>query len=610
MVLLSIVAGGVFFVVAPYKANRLRADFLGWLHARGEAPLVLATGAKDGAYYAIGDVLRQHLDAYRSYKLELQPTGGSLENLTLLHEGQADLALIQGGLTTDRTDVVSLANLGRQYVHLAVPADSSIESFRDLAGKRVGVGPAGGGSEALAEQVLDFFNFSEDTTLVRDHNPNLREAFLDGEIDAVFQVYALFAPSMERLLGEGWYRLVPVADAEAVSRYLPGVFAEVLPPGLYGPDRSIPPAGASFHTLSVNTLLVARRALPERQVYTVLELIFSGDFLKAARLVGLDEELARTALHLPPHPAAEAFYNRNDPISADRFEILSFFLAGLVCLASVVHFLLGRRRGQHQARKRRAIRPYFEAMMDYGDEIEGSGNPAHLTRLIHQVMATQRGAEREWLEGRFDTEDMENLYAVYSLRCNNAFNKIFDLHLQAMRGINTVEPARDLPEAAPPARGVERDYPFQTAREVERDDPFPSTREVERPYPPPAPDPEPTQYDEDGYFSGSALAGIDTTKSELAERLPGRYDPALLYDTEASGAGSVRIRQSKPQADLQAAVADKDVPIRGMPSPADAGDTGSRPREADSDGASAAGESPGESSGDDEDDGPDQLLLC
>lgn len=563
-ILLVIAAGGVFFVLAPYQASRLRADILGRLHASGEDPLVLLTAAEDGAYYQLGTVLRQHLDAFHSYKLDVQATQGSVENLTLLHEGKADLALIQGGLAADRAGVLALANLGRQYLHLVVPADSSIEDFRDLAGKRVGVGPAGGGSDALARSVLGFFNFTEETVLVQDHEPDLRKAFLDGEIDAAFTVYSLFSPAMERLLGEGWYRLIPVDEAEAVARYLPGVFAESLPGGLYGPDRTIPPhEGAPFPTLAVNTLLVAPQALPHRQVYTILELIFRGDFLRAARLTDLTEADAQQALHLPLHPAAEAFYRRHDPISADRFEILSFFLAGIVCLASVFHFLSGRHRQQIQAEKRAAIRPYFESMMDFGDEIETAANPAKLTRLIHKIMATQRGAERAWLEGHFDTEDMENLYAVYSLRCDNAFHKIFDLHLQAMRGLNTVEPARPIAGDT----GSYREIPaprFERVDESREREPWSGFPRVER-------DPKPVfQYqrdneeeadggEDDDHFSGSALAGIDTTKSELAERLPGRYDPTLLYDTEVSGAGSVRVRKSKPQADLQAVVA-PDVP--------------------------------------------------
>lgn len=638
LALVCIAGGGVFFVLAPYQASRMRADIISRLHTRGEAPLVLATAAEDGAYFKLGGVLRQHLDAYHSYKLDVKATLGSIENLRMLQDGSADLALIQGGLTTEREGVVALANLGRQYVHLVVPADSPIKGFRDLAGKRVGVGPEGSGSEALAESVMDFFNFTEETTLVYDHNPELQEAFLDGEIDAAFTVYSLFAPAMEQLLGEGWYRLIPISDADAVSRYLPGVFADTLPPGLYGPDRSIPPeVGAPFSTLAVNTLLVSQRSLSDRQVYTILELIFSGDFLKAARLTDLNEAVAQKALHLPLHPAAEAFYTRRDPISSDRFEIMSFFLAGIVCLVSVVHYLLGHRRHRIANERRKAIRPYFEAMMDFGDEVESASNPSNLTRLIHTIMATQRGAEREWLEGRFDTEDMENLYAVYSLRCNNAFNKIFDLHLQSMRGLNTVEPARPFVEEEPPpygrpaSRQRDPETPVPHFPRVERDDkparfvkddgepPAPRFPRVERddkparfvsddgapfatPYPRVERDDKPARFisDEGAVFTGAALAGIDVTKKELAEKLPSRYDPGLLYDTEASGAGSVRVRATKPQADLQAIV-EKNVPVRAAVPPG--------PRERERESVSPGPPSPADAVADGEDDGPDQLLL-
>jgi hypothetical protein len=297
----------------------------------------------------------------------------------------------------------------------------------------------------------------------------------------------------------------------------------------------------------------------------VLELIFRGDFLKAARLTGLTEASAQAELHLPLHAGAEEYYNRRNPVSSDRFEILSFFLAGIVCLASVIHFLNNRRRVGAQAERRKAIRPYFEAMMDFGDEVEAAGNPANLTRLVHKMMATQRGAEREWLEGVFDTEDMENLYAVYGLRCDNAFHKIFDLHLQALRGLNSVEPPRpgatdELPDYVKPVLPESRpsydDTPPADSHPYSESRPYLASRTYSESRVKPR-----YETEDDSFFTGSALAGIDKTKSEIAERLPSRYDPGLLYDTEASGAGSVRVRKTKPQADLQAVV-EKDVPAR------------------------------------------------
>lgn len=609
---MSVACGGVFFIFAPYQASRIRADLADRFHTRGDDPLVLATAEEGGAYHKLGGILRQHLDAYHSYALDVKATHGSVENLGLLKDGGADLALVQSAVAWDRDNLVALANLGRQYVHVVVPADSSVEQFRDLAGKRIGVGPSGSGAAAIASRLLDFYNFGEETTLVYDHNPDLKEAFLDGEIDAAFTVHGLFDPEMEALFSVGWYRLVPVAEAESVARYLPGVFAENLPPNLYGPDRSIPDAkNGPFQTLAVNTLLVCQRGLPSRQVHTVLELIFRGDFLKVARLSELTETTAQSDLHLPLHAGAEEFYNRRNPVSGDKLEMLSFILAGVVCLASVYHFLSNRRRLVLQLERRRAIRPYFEAMMDFGDEVEASGNPANLTRLVHKMMATQRSAEREWLEGVFDTEDMENLYAVYGLRCDNAFHKIFDLHLQALRGMNSVEPPRasigeDLPDYVKPIVPEPRlrsedpfpedSHPYSESRPYLASRTFTESRVKSR-----------YESEDDHFFAGSALAGIDKTKSEIAERLPSRYDPGLLYDTEASGAGSVRVRKAKPQADFQAVV-EKDVPSR-IPAVIPAPDFTLDDPFSEVPASASQEAEPAPEPDDEMDSGPDQLML-
>jgi len=575
--LLMLAAGGVFFVLAPYQASRVTAHLSNRYFASGEKPLVLATAAEEGAYFELGHQLRMHLDASQSYQLEVQATRGSMENLTLLKEGMADLALIQGGLAAERNvragdwsgglvgegdKLVSLANLGREYVHIVVPADSDIQRFRDLAGRRLGVGPAGGGADALARKMARFFSFGESTELIADHNPDLSEAFLDGDIEAAFTVYGLFAPAMEELLASGWYRLIPIPEADAVARYLPGAFVETLPPFLYGPDRSIPrPEDGDFKTIAVNTLLVCQSDLPDRQVFAVLEEIFSGPFLKMARLTDLNEDVAQSALHLPLHAAAESYYTRHDPISSDRFEILSFFLAGVVCLASVVHFVSGRRRVSIQTQRRDAIRPYFEAMMDYGDAIESANSPSKLTCLIHKVMATQRGAERKWLEGEFDTEDMENLYAVYSLRCDNAFHKIFDLHLQGIRGVAQIEAPAPIDVGESPWNGGRESVPAAPRDELPVEE-APRNRwnlTAETKEPEESPYRSTYEDEEDDFFTGAPLAGIDQTKKDIAAMLPSRYDSGLLYDTEASGAGAVRVRTSRTSAELQATV-NKGVP--------------------------------------------------
>jgi hypothetical protein len=64
----------------------------------------------------------------------------------------------------------------------------------------------------------------------------------------------------------------------------------------------------------------------------VLEAVYSDAFAKRARIARLSEAGGQDVFGAPLHDGAVAFYRRNDPVSADRFEIAGFALAlfGLV----------------------------------------------------------------------------------------------------------------------------------------------------------------------------------------------------------------------------------------------------------------------------------------
>ena len=192
------------------------------------------------------------------------------------------------------------------------------------------------------------------------------------------------------------------------------------------------PENGPFPTLMVNTFLVARRNAPDAQVRALLEGIYSPTFRYAAHLAELDELRGRISQLAPLHPAAAAWYARHEPLSTDRFEIASFFLAGLVTLASATQYLISRRRWFHSLRSRRAIRRYFERLLEYGAAVEATSDTTGLNAILHDMMSIQREAETEWLAGRLDTEHMENLYLIYNTRTRNAFDKIHQLHLKAL----------------------------------------------------------------------------------------------------------------------------------------------------------------------------------
>jgi len=58
--------------------------------------LVMSTGREDGAYYAFAGQYRQAL-ARQGFTLDIVPGAGSIETLTRLATGTADVGFVQGG---------------------------------------------------------------------------------------------------------------------------------------------------------------------------------------------------------------------------------------------------------------------------------------------------------------------------------------------------------------------------------------------------------------------------------------------------------------------------------------------------------------------------------
>ncbi|MCH7960518.1 MAG: TAXI family TRAP transporter solute-binding subunit [Candidatus Hydrogenedentes bacterium] len=390
--------------------------------------LRIATGTPDGAYYAFGVVLKLALERDGKYTVEVVETAGSLENCQRLKDSAADFGLIQGALHTPLEDLVAIANIGIQYTHVVVPVNSTYRTFSDLAGKRIGVGPEDSGASALAKLVLNFCNYSPAPEIVHTSWIEVESALREGDIDAAFLVFSLYARYIEAMLATGEFRLLPIRESEALARYIPGARSDTIPPYSYGPNRSMPGDGeAALSTITVNTLLIARPGVSKKNVHAILRALYSIEVIKLAGLSTLTEDTGRTVIDLPLHPAAEDYYTRNDPITSDMFEIASFFLAGLITIVSISHYLRGRIQSRVLKKRRLRIDPYFESLLLAGEKIQSTEDIEVLMEMINTMMSTQRSAEEEWLKGRLDTEHMENLYSVYSTRSANAFQKIFQI---------------------------------------------------------------------------------------------------------------------------------------------------------------------------------------
>jgi TRAP transporter TAXI family solute receptor len=434
LAVLGAVCTGLLLLLAPALTQRGVAFFQERLTERGATPVRFATGNVNGSYHRLADLLSDTLNRRDSFSISMVNTAGAIENVNLLKEGAADFAFVQGASEANFEGLRSVASLDRELVHIVVPADSTVTSLGDLSGKRVSVGPVGSGSSDLGARLFAAARLQPPPVVVTASVDDMRVQFQEGTSDAAVVVCQLHTPFMRTLLEDGSLRLAAIREVVSLSRDMPGSVPAAIPQGAYGPNLSIPTAEqGDLPTLAVDLLLLAREDTPSGQVRAVLDSIFSTDYLRRARLTQLTEIEAQQVVDAPLHRAANTYYRRNNPMTSDRFEIASFFIAALVVGVSAFQFLAERRRQAIRERRRLAIVPYFEAMVTFGNAVENTDDAEQLTSILHSMMSNHRRAEEEWLDDDLDTEHMENLYAVYNIRSRNAFNKIFKMHLSCLR---------------------------------------------------------------------------------------------------------------------------------------------------------------------------------
>ncbi len=124
--------------------------------------LKLATGQEGGWYHKFGTIFK---DSAKGIEVKLVPSSGSMENLKMLSNGQADMGIVQSDVLAlvekrmpGKPMVSEQSTLFLEYAQLIANKDGNVKSIADLDPKKhtVYIGPSGSGTaltwEALCEQ--------------------------------------------------------------------------------------------------------------------------------------------------------------------------------------------------------------------------------------------------------------------------------------------------------------------------------------------------------------------------------------------------------------------------------------------------------------------------
>jgi TRAP-type uncharacterized transport system substrate-binding protein len=249
-------------VYLPGIALALAVMAFAWQYVEPAPPdtIRLAVGPADSSYHWLGERYQEILKP-QGLQVELVESKGSQENLELIRDGKADAAFVQSGVNLgkdDKTDLFFLASLFPEPLWIFSREDEKREDLLHLSGKKLGIGPEGSGSRALALSILSAMGLEQTNTLTEDSDP---EMLRSGELDYLFLVTSPNSPTLRGLLEDESLHLVSLRRAPGLVKHFEFVSFITLHEGAVDLAKNLPDKDVSL-VASTATLVVGEKFHP------------------------------------------------------------------------------------------------------------------------------------------------------------------------------------------------------------------------------------------------------------------------------------------------------------------------------------------------------------
>ncbi|MFQ5625641.1 MAG: TAXI family TRAP transporter solute-binding subunit [Methyloligellaceae bacterium] len=270
-------------------------------------------------------------------RIEVQITGGSSENMSLLASGKLDLALVQADVIS-RENVSLLAVLYPDLFQLLVRDDSGIRKLKDLEERKIALPPVTSGQYRAFWFLANHFGLAPERIIAIPMTTHAAdEAIVNGNVDAIFRVRGPRNSSIRLLAGRTRLRFIPIDQGAALHLRRPAFTADAIPKGAYRGDPPFPPH--DLPTVAVNRMLVARNDVPEDVIHAITHVLFENrrDLALSTPLAALirQPEIKQGTM-LPVHQGALSYYEREKPfLLEEKAEFLTLILSLLVIITSL-----------------------------------------------------------------------------------------------------------------------------------------------------------------------------------------------------------------------------------------------------------------------------------
>jgi TRAP-type uncharacterized transport system substrate-binding protein len=278
------------------------------------------TGAPSGAYHALGDRL-----AARAHKknghLKVVATAGSVENIARLVSEHGTcvpaFAFVQDG--TPAPADAGLQTLGRlpqpESLFLLARRGRPLNTFSDLKGALVGIGPEGSGTAYLMQQLMENSDLGGLDLKPSNHDLEEQAALVrDGKLDLAASVMNENAEMVRTLVNKYDLEIVAPSDMEGLVARDRWLSLGRIPAGYYDISKPIP---ATDKLVAQVDTLVMTNACVHRAERVAFLMLLGEEFPNFVRVN--PPPAAKSQDSAPLADEAREFFASGEPEIADKY---------------------------------------------------------------------------------------------------------------------------------------------------------------------------------------------------------------------------------------------------------------------------------------------------
>ncbi len=298
--------------------------------------ITIATGSETGGYHRFGMQLKAALEK-KGLKVNLRPSGGTIDNLKLLNDPQSNVSVAfgQGGAERfyegDTEEIYGLGSLFYEPLWFFYRKECQLNSFSDLKRVKVAIGKAGSGTQMLSKVLLRENGIPE-TNWVALGSAEAIKALQAGEVQALFLVAPVNDPmdrskphpDVYQLMANPDLALFPAKRAQAHVSRLPHLSVVTIGEGLIDLEKNYPPTTLTL--VSPMATLICRHDLNGDIAVLILqtcrEMQSQGGWLEKS-----GEFPAKMGVTFPLLPEAKQFLEKGPSF---LYKVFPFWVANMV----------------------------------------------------------------------------------------------------------------------------------------------------------------------------------------------------------------------------------------------------------------------------------------